>query len=147
MPRNDGAICGGVQDDETARAGPGGVPGIPAACCTWVHRHARAARRKDKGREKGEKKKGEREKGKREKKRRRKGKKERGEKEKEAAAGFAAAVGHARTAVSGRTATQVERGEEGDGTVIGTGVGTEIRFLVSGRQIAGKDSSSAMKIF
>ena len=89
----------------------------------------------------------EREKGKREKKRRRKGKKERGEKEKEAPAGFAAAVGHARAAASGRTAMLAERGEEGDGTVIGASVGTEIRFLVPGRRIAGKDSSSAMKIF
>ena len=41
MSWSSGAIHGGVQDDETARAGPGGAPGIEAACCAWAHRRTR----------------------------------------------------------------------------------------------------------
>ena len=53
---------------------------------------------------------------------------------------FAAAVGHARAAASGRTARHAERGEEGDGTVIGTGVGTaDCREMISGDWELGRE--------
>ena len=71
---------------------------------------------------------GERREGRRRKKKKKRRKRKKGEgKEKEergASVRFAVAVGHTRAAASGRTATHAERGEEGDGTVIGTGVGT-----------------------
>ena len=60
-------------------------------------------------------------KGRREEKKRKKEERER--EKRELAARFAAVVGHARAAASGRTVMHAER-EEGDGTVIGTGVGT-----------------------
>ena len=102
MSRSGGAIRDGVQDDETARVGPSGAPGIPAACYAWAHRRTRVPRvggavreqqeggegRKEKGREKGEKKKGEREKGKREKKKRREGKRKEEKKIKGGAGGI-----------------------------------------------------------
>ena len=128
-----------VGAQEHTRAAHGGAPCVSSRKEEKEGRRREEKKEKRKKREKRKRKKGEKEKERR--------KKERGEKEKEAPAGFAAAVGHARATASGRTATHAERGEEGDGTVIGTCVGTKIRFLVSGRRIARKKSSSAMKIF
>ena len=45
-----------------------------------------------------------------------------------------------RAAAFGRTATHAERGEEGDGTVIGTGVGTaDCRKMISGDWELGRE--------
>ena len=89
-----------------------------------ARRAAHGGRREREGRKKDEKKK------KGEKKKRREG----------AAARFAAAVGHARAAASGRTAMHAERGEEGDGTVIGIGVGTaDCREMISGDWELGRE--------
>jgi len=76
--------------------------------------------------------------------RKEKGKNKKGRRKREkraaAAARFAAAVGHVRATASSRTATHAERGEEGDGTVIGTGVGTaDCRKMISGDWELGRE--------
>ena len=98
-----------------------GVELCSASCGAWERKEEEGEGRK------GRREKKKREKGKREKKEK---KRERG-KERELLAGFAAAVGHARAAAFGRSATSTRNERKGKG------IGRRL-VLVSGRRVARK---------
>ena len=118
-----------------SRAAQVGGPGVAGWWGRWPAPGCSAHAARGRKEEEGEGRKGRREKKKREKakKEKGKGKKKNGEREKERelSAGFAAAVGHARAAVFGQSATitQNERKEKGIGRRL---------VLVSEWRIAGK---------